>query len=63
MVWEFPLTKQIGTFIDTDGEEWRSPFEIGKELKQYLDLKPQVPNGINKDGVNIINCLKKKDDD
>ena len=60
LVWEFPLTKAVGTFIDDDGTEWRSPFEIGKELRAYLDCKPPVPNGINQYGVNIINCLHKK---
>lgn len=60
LVWQFPLTKAIGTLIDDDGNEVRDPFEIGKELQGYLNLRPQVPNGINKDGVNIIKCLTKK---
>jgi len=63
LVWKFPLTKSIGTLIDERGNEYRDPFEIGKELRGYLDCKPPVPNGINKDGVNIITCLKKKDDE
>lgn len=58
-VWEFPLTKAVGTLVDEDGNEYRDPFEIGKELQGYLDCKPPVPNGINQHGVNIINCLKK----
>ena len=57
LVWEFPLTKSIGTLVTDDGEEIRDPFEIGKELQGYLNLRPPVPNGINKDGVNIIKCL------
>lgn len=59
LVWKFPLTKERGPFIDSDGTEWPDPFEIGKELQGYLNLRPPVPNGINKDGVNVINCLKK----
>ena len=59
LVWEFPLTKSMGTLITDDGEEIRDPFVIGKELKGYLDCKPPVPNGINQDGVNIIKCLHK----
>lgn len=57
LVWEFPLTKEIGTLVTDDGYEIRDPFEIGKELRGYLDCKPPVPNGINKDGINIIKCL------
>jgi hypothetical protein len=57
LVWEFPLTKTTGSLVDDEGNISRDPFEIGKELRAYLDCKPPVPNGINKDGVNIINCL------
>ena len=60
LVWEFPLTDSIGTLVDNEGNEYRDPFEIGKELQGYLNLRPPVPNGINKDGVNIIKCLKVK---
>ena len=60
LVWEFPLTQSVGTLVDEKGNEYRDPFEIGKELQGYLNLKPQVPNGINIDGVNIIQCLKIK---
>ena len=59
LVWEFPLTKALGTLVTDDGEEVRDPYEIGKELRGYLDCKPPVPNGINKDGINIIKCLSK----
>lgn len=61
LVWEFPLTKIIGTLIDKDGNEYRDPFEIGKELQSYLNFRPQVPKGIDKDGINIIDCLKLKE--
>jgi hypothetical protein len=60
LVWEFPLTQSVGTLVDEDGNEYRDPFEIGKELQEYLNLRPPVPNGINKDGINIIQCLTKK---
>ena len=60
LVWEFPLTKTVGTLVDDEGNEYRDPFEIGKELQGYLNLRPQVPNGITMEGVNIINCLKQK---
>ena len=58
LVWEFPLTKSIGTLVTEDGYEVRDPFDMGKELRQYLDCKPPVPKGINKDGINVIKCLK-----
>ena len=60
LVWEFPLTKSVGILVDEKGNEYRDPFTIGEELQGYLNLRPPVPNGINKDGINIINCLKKK---
>lgn len=62
LVWEFPLTKEAGTLVDDKGGEHLDPFEIGEELQAYLNLRPPVPNGINKDGINIITCLKKKDE-
>jgi hypothetical protein len=61
LVWEFPLTKTVGTLVDEKGNEYRDPFEIGKELQGYLNLRPQVPNGINIAGDNIIKCLKVKE--
>ena len=62
LVWEFPLTQTRGTLIDKYGNEHRDPFEIGKELQGYLNLRPRVPNGIDIDGVNTIDCLKLKKD-
>lgn len=61
LVWEFPLTKTTGTLVDKEGNEYRDPFEIGKELQSYLNFRPRVPKGIDKDGVNIIDCLKVKE--
>ena len=60
LVWEFPLTKEIGSLVDDKGNEIRDPYEIGKELRSYLDCKPTVPNGIDQFGINIISCLHKK---
>lgn len=62
LVWEFPLTNAKGTLVDKDGNLYRDPFEIGKELRGYLDLKPPVPNGIDINGVNTITCLRKLND-
>lgn len=60
LVWEFPLTKSYGTLIDQEGNEIRDPFEIGKELRSYLNCRPPVPNGINQSGLNLIQCIKVK---
>jgi len=62
LVWEFPLTKMHGTFVDSEGNEYRNPFEIGKELRHYLDDRPAVPDGIDINGVNMINCLRLKEE-
>ena len=59
LVWEFPLTYAVGELVNEKGEVFRHPFTIGEELQGYLNLRPQVPNGINKDGINIIKCLRK----
>lgn len=61
LVWEFPLTKVVGTLVDEYDNEIRDPFEIGKELQGYLNCKPQVPNGITMEGVNTIKCLRIKE--
>ena len=60
LVWEFPLTRVKGTLVNNEGKEFRDPFEIGKELQSYLNLRPTVPVGIDKDGINTITCLKQK---
>ena len=60
LVWEFPLTDYYGTLISDNGDEYRDPYEIGVELREYLDCKPPVPKGIDNKGINIINCLHMK---
>ena len=60
LVWEFPLTKSMGTLVNEEGKEFRDPFKIGEELQAYLNLRPQVPHGIDIDGTNTIKCLKIK---
>lgn len=60
LVWEFPLTYSVGDLVDEEGNVFRHPFTIGEELQGYLNLRPQVPNGINQNGVNTIKCLSKK---
>lgn len=59
LVWRFPETKFVGSLFTEDGTEIRDPYVIGRELQAYLNLRPQVPNGINIAGDNIIQCLKK----
>lgn len=61
-VWEFPYTFSTEDLVDEEGNIYRHPFTIGKELRGYLDCRPPVPNGFNKDGVNIIKCLKLKEE-
>lgn len=62
LVWEFPYTKTVGTLVDDKGNEYRDPCVIGQELRAYLDLKPTVPNGIDRDGINTITKLKPKEE-
>jgi hypothetical protein len=61
LVWEFPLTYAKGDLINEEGTVFRHPFTIGEELQGYLNLRPQVPNGRNIAGDNIIKCLKVKE--
>jgi len=60
LVWKFPLTLSQGTLVDNKGNEYRDPFVIGKELKGYLEERPQVPNGVSVNKENVIDCLKLK---
>lgn len=57
LVWEFPYTKYRGVLVDENGNKYRHPFEIGKELQYYLHERPQVPNGVNINKSNTITCL------
>lgn len=53
LVWNFWHTHAVGT-IEIGGRKFRDPETIGKELRQYLDDRPQVPNGISMDKPNSI---------
>jgi hypothetical protein len=53
LVWEFPETKNTET-LWIGNKKLRTPWEIGKQLRNYLDTTPSVPDGINLVGVNDI---------
>ncbi len=61
MVWDFPLTEVTGQLelITPSGYHiiWRDPYTIGKELKKYLDEKPEYPFG-TKESQDIVNWLR-----
>lgn len=56
LVWEYKETKAEGTLYYGKNKqiECRHPFEVGKELKYYLDNKPSVPKGIMLDKPNDL---------
>lgn len=56
LVWNFEDTKKIGELAYGRNKQFiiRDPFTIGKELQQYLNLKPEVPNNIDATGLNDI---------
>ena len=56
LVWKCPFTTSSVTlhFGKTNQIEFRSPFEIGKELFFYLSSRPKVPMGINEVGSNDL---------
>lgn len=57
LVWQVPFTFKKGTltFGKYNQIEMRDPFEIGKELNYYLNLKPRVPLGIEENYINNLN--------
>ena len=61
MVWDFPLTEATGQLelITSSGYHiiWRDPYAIGKELKKYLNEKPEYPFG-TKESQDIVNWLR-----
>ena len=59
LVWEFPLTQAEVDLVDDDGNVWKHPLTLGKELYDYLMRRPRVPNGVSLTGVNTITCLHK----
>lgn len=46
MIWDFPVTRAVGTLKFKDGLIMRDPEEIGKELSYYLNNNPKRPIGI-----------------
>lgn len=56
LVWCCPFTRAEGTIqLGKNNQiELRSPFEIGKELTQYLNHQPKTPNGIYIDKSNDL---------
>lgn len=61
MVWDFPMTEALGQIelITPTGYHitWRDPYDIGKELKKYLDENPEYPFG-TKESQDIVNWLR-----
>ena len=53
LVWKFGGTAATVP-LDLGGKHLRTPWEIGKELKHYLDTNPKVPSGIYQTGLNEI---------
>ena len=63
--WTFPFTmSESGWKYTTPWKseiEYRSPYEIGKELMHYLQYSQEVPVDIDKDGLNnIVKFLEKR---
>lgn len=58
LVWEFPYTFEYKPLIDVNGNIYRDPFTIGKELYYYLKTNAKVPNNINLNDLNIIKTLR-----
>lgn len=57
LVWEYTDTKADGTLYygRNNQIECRHPFEVAKELKEYLDTRPSVPKGVFIDKPNNLN--------
>lgn len=62
LVWKIPFTFEKGTltFGKNNQIEMRDPFEIGKELHNYLTSRPKVPMGINETDLNDLNVWLNK---
>lgn len=56
LVWRFEDTQKVGelTYGKNNQIVLRDPCVIAKELKNYLDTAPVVPNDIDKNGVNSL---------
>ena len=61
MVWDFPLTEASGQLeiLTPSGYHiiWRDPYDIGNELRQYIDENPMYPMG-TKESQDIVNWLR-----
>ena len=61
MVWDFPMTEASGQLeiITPSGYHiiWRDPYDIGKELRRYLDENLEYPIG-TKESQDIVNWLR-----
>lgn len=56
LVWDFHGTQSKNTLYYGNNNEYicRDPFEIGKELNEYLSMNHEVPLNIHKDSINNI---------
>lgn len=61
MVWDFVLTDSTGQLeiLTPSGYHiiWRDPYDIGKELRKYIDENPAYPFG-TKESQDIVNWLR-----
>lgn len=61
LVWTFPDTKKYGELCYGKNKDiiCRDPFDIGKELRHYLDDKPKRPDGVldDNDITGFLNML------
>ena len=53
LVWNFPNTAYDKDIV-FNHKTFRAPWNIGKELSYYLKVRPEVPNGIKRTGLNDI---------
>lgn len=63
LVWKFEDTTKIGTLTYGKNSqiELRDPFDIAKELSNYLSSRPEVPVGINTlEDNSIVNWINKQ---
>ena len=56
LVWKFEDTQKTGilTYGKRNQIEFEDPFDLGRDLSNYLSSRPNVPSGINETGNNDI---------